>query len=49
MEIERPEWLEQIEGLLESLNEGVIIADECHRIVFVNSCLEEMIGGPLAM
>lgn len=44
MEIEQPEWLQQVEGLLESLNEGVMIADECHRILFVNSCLEEMIG-----
>jgi PAS domain S-box-containing protein len=41
---ERPGWLEQIEGLLESLNEGVIITDDCHRIQFVNPCLEEMIG-----
>jgi len=39
-----PEWLEQIEGLLESLNEGVLISDDCHIIVFVNSCFEEMTG-----
>ena len=44
MEIERPEWLQQIEGLLESLNEGVMIADECHRILSVNSCFEELTG-----
>jgi sigma-B regulation protein RsbU (phosphoserine phosphatase) len=48
VEFEVPEWLEQIEGLLESLNEGVIITDDCHRILFVNSCLEEMIGRPAA-
>jgi PAS domain S-box-containing protein len=41
-----PEWLEQIEGILESLNEGVLISDDCHKIVFVNSCFEEMIGLP---
>ena len=48
LEFEVPEWLEQIEGLLESLNEGVIISDDCHRILFVNSCFEEMIGQPAA-
>ena len=36
----------QMEGLLESLNEGVIISDDCHRIVFANSNFEEMIGAP---
>jgi len=48
VEIGRPDWLESIEGLLESLNEGVIITDDCHRLVFVNSCFEEMIGRPAA-
>ena len=38
-----PEWLAQLEGLLETLNEGVIVTDDCHRIVWVNSCFEEMI------
>jgi PAS domain S-box-containing protein len=37
-----PEWLEQMQGLLESLNEGVLISDDCHKIVFVNSYFEEM-------
>jgi len=46
VDIERPEWLQQVGGLLESLNEGVMITDECHRIMFLNSCLEEMIGRP---
>ncbi len=44
--VERPEWLEPVEGLLESLNEGVIITDDCNRILFVNSCFEEMIERP---
>jgi PAS domain S-box-containing protein len=48
LEFEVPEWLEQVEGLLESLNEGVIITDDCHRMLFVNSCFEEMIGRPAA-
>jgi phosphoserine phosphatase RsbU/P len=46
VDIERPEWLIQMEGLLETLNEGVIIADDCHRILFANSCFEEMTGVP---
>ena len=46
VDTERPEWLVQIEGLLESLNEGVIITDDCRRIVFANSCFEEMVGRP---
>jgi sigma-B regulation protein RsbU (phosphoserine phosphatase) len=46
VDTERPEWLMQMEGLLESLNEGVIISDDCHRIVFANSNFEEMIGVP---
>jgi phosphoserine phosphatase RsbU/P len=44
MEIEKPEWLDQIEGILGTLNEGVMITNDCHKIVFVNSCLEGMLG-----
>ncbi len=44
MDIEKPDWLEQIEGILETLNEGVIISDDCDHVVFVNSCFEEMTG-----
>lgn len=44
MEVEQPDWLTQIEGILESLNEGVLISDECQTIVFANSNLEEMTG-----
>ena len=43
-EVEQPDWLLQIEGILESLNEGVLITDECQSIVFANSNLEEMTG-----
>jgi sigma-B regulation protein RsbU (phosphoserine phosphatase) len=46
MEIEKPEWLEQIEGILGTLNEGVMITNDCHKIVFINSCLERMLGIP---
>ncbi|HTR48477.1 MAG TPA: SpoIIE family protein phosphatase [Verrucomicrobiae bacterium] len=46
MEIENPEWLQQIEGILETLNQGVMIADDCHRIRFVNSHMQKMLGMP---
>jgi PAS domain S-box-containing protein len=40
----KPEWLVQMEGILETLNEGVLIVDDCHNIIFVNECLSEMVG-----
>jgi PAS domain S-box-containing protein len=44
VEIEKPEWLTQIEGILETLNEGVIIADDCAHILFANTYFSEMTG-----
>ena len=44
MEIEKPEWLERMEGILETVNEGVLISDNCGHILFVNSVFEEMTG-----
>lgn len=41
---ERPEWLKQMETVLEVLNEGVIVTDDCHQILFANSRFLEMIG-----
>ena len=32
MDIHRPAWLEQVEGVLETLNEGVIVTDDGARI-----------------
>ena len=46
MDFERPEWVAQMEGILETLNEGVLIADDCDRILFVNAVFEEMTGVP---
>lgn len=43
-DFERPEWVEQMQDVLETLNEGVMIADDCHRIVFVNSGFMRMTG-----
>jgi PAS domain S-box-containing protein len=42
------EWLEQVEGVLETLNEGVIVSDGDARILSVNSRFEELIGMPRA-
>ena len=44
MDIEKPEWLQQVEGVLETLNEGVIVADDCANILFANSNFLEMAG-----
>ncbi len=46
VELEKPEWLLQVEGILGTLNEGVLIADDCQNIVFINECFEEMLGVP---
>jgi PAS domain S-box-containing protein len=40
------DWLPQMEGLLQTLNEGVLIVDEHDGIVFVNQCMEELVGMP---
>src|SRR6202167_3057478 len=48
MNIERPDWLLQMEDILETLNEGVMILDDCRKILFINSCMEELLGFPSA-
>ena len=40
----RPEWLEQVEGVLDTLNQGVIITDDCRKIVYANELFLEMVG-----
>ena len=44
MNVEKPEWLEQMEGILETLNEGVLIADDCQRFLFLNERMERLMG-----
>lgn len=39
-----PDWLLQMEDILETLNEGVMVLDDCRKILFINSCMEEMFG-----
>jgi PAS domain S-box-containing protein len=41
---ERPQSLQQMGPILETLNDGVVIADESGQILFVNSVFEEMTG-----
>jgi PAS domain S-box-containing protein len=43
---EEPDWLAQMEMVLEVLNEGVIITDDSQRILFANSRFSEMTGVP---
>jgi PAS domain S-box-containing protein len=40
----KPEWLVQMEGILEALNEGVLIVDDCNRMLFANEPFVEMSG-----
>ncbi len=44
MELNKPDWLVQMEGILETLNEGVLIVDDCYKIIFINECLAQMAG-----
>jgi phosphoserine phosphatase RsbU/P len=46
MPMEKPEWLLQTEGILETLNQGVMIVDDCHKVHFINAQLEEIFGIP---
>ncbi|HTT24145.1 MAG TPA: SpoIIE family protein phosphatase [Candidatus Sulfotelmatobacter sp.] len=46
IEKEKPEWLGQMEAVLEVLNEGVVICNDRHRILFANSQFLEMTGIP---
>ena len=44
VENEQLEWLAQVEGVLDTLNQGVIVTDDCHNIVYANELFLEMIG-----
>jgi PAS domain S-box-containing protein len=44
--INKPEWLIGMEAVLEVLNEGVVITNENHRILFANARFVEMTGIP---
>jgi PAS domain S-box-containing protein len=40
----QPDWISHIRDVLENLNQGVIIADECPRVVYANAVFREMVG-----
>ena len=44
--MEKPEWHTGMEAVLEVLNEGVVITNQNHRILFANSRFVEMTGIP---
>jgi len=44
--MQAPDWLLQMEDVLDTLNEGVMILDDCRKILYINSCLEQMFGFP---
>ena len=48
MEWNLVEWLPQMEDLLQTLNEGVLIVDKHDGILFANQCMEELVGVPAA-
>jgi PAS domain S-box-containing protein len=41
---EKPDWLAPMEAIFETLNEGVLVSDDCDKVLFVNSVFEEMTG-----
>jgi phosphoserine phosphatase RsbU/P len=41
-----PQSLQEMEPILETLNDGVVIADDSDQILFVNAVFEEMTGFP---
>ena len=43
-DFERPDWVQQMEPVLETVNEGVLIADDRRRVVFANSGFLRMTG-----
>jgi PAS domain S-box-containing protein len=46
IKMEKPEWLTQMETVLEVLNEGVIVLNERQQILFANTRFLEMTGIP---
>src|SRR5215469_6150468 len=44
LEVDKPEWLTQMEAVLEVLNEGVIITNDRRKVLFANSRFVEMTG-----
>jgi phosphoserine phosphatase RsbU/P len=47
VDVTKPAWLEPLKGILEALNEAVIISDDCNLIIFANQRFAELCGRPL--
>jgi PAS domain S-box-containing protein len=45
-QFEQPDWINEVTGILETLNQGVIINDACSRIVFANEIFQRMMARP---
>ena len=43
---EKPEWLKQMEPILETLNGGTALTDDSEQVLFVNTVFEEATGFP---
>jgi sigma-B regulation protein RsbU (phosphoserine phosphatase) len=43
---EKPQWIQHMGSILETLNDGVVIADDSNQILFANAVFEEMTGTP---
>ena len=39
---ETPDWLREMETILEELNEGVVVVDDQLRVIFANEVLTRM-------
>jgi len=46
METHKPDWLAQMEGILEVLNEGVLVVDDCPLFIYANQRMLDMVGLP---
>jgi PAS domain S-box-containing protein len=46
VEVENPDWLSQMQAILETLNEGVMVVDDCKHIIFTNPVFREMTDIP---
>lgn len=46
MAIEKPDWLSQMEGILEVLNEGVLVTDDCPYFIYANQRMLDMLELP---
>jgi PAS domain S-box-containing protein len=43
-DLNKPDWLAQMEGIFEALNSGVLVLDDCHVIISSNESMAELSG-----